>query len=47
MLDLSPNGSVGHARLGFETERTIDRKDFGLLRNAALETGGLLASATR
>ncbi len=32
----------GNARVGFETELTINRKDFGLLWNAALETGGFL-----
>jgi polyisoprenoid-binding protein YceI len=32
----------GNARAGFETEITINRKDFGLTWNAALETGGLL-----
>jgi polyisoprenoid-binding protein YceI len=29
-------------RAGFETELTINRKDFGLLWNATLETGGFL-----
>jgi polyisoprenoid-binding protein YceI len=32
----------GNARVGFETELTVNRKDFGLLWNAALETGGFL-----
>ena len=32
----------GNARVGFETELTINRRDYGLLWNAALETGGLL-----
>jgi polyisoprenoid-binding protein YceI len=32
----------GNQRLGFETEITINRKDFGLNWNAALETGGFL-----
>ena len=32
----------GNARVGFETETTINRKDYGLLWNAALETGGFL-----
>ena len=32
----------GHARAGFETDVTINRKDFGLTWNAALETGGFL-----
>jgi len=32
----------GNARAGFETELTINRKDFDLSWNAALETGGFL-----
>jgi len=32
----------GNERAGFETEITINRKDFGLTWNAALETGGFL-----
>jgi polyisoprenoid-binding protein YceI len=32
----------GNVRVGFETELTINRKDYGLLWNAALETGGFL-----
>ena len=32
----------GNARVGFETETTINRKAFGLSWNAALETGGFL-----
>jgi polyisoprenoid-binding protein YceI len=32
----------GNARVGFEGEITINRKDFGLAWNAALETGGFL-----
>jgi polyisoprenoid-binding protein YceI len=32
----------GNARAGFETDITINRKDFGLTWNAALETGGFL-----
>jgi polyisoprenoid-binding protein YceI len=32
----------GNAKAGFETEITVNRKDFGLLWNAALETGGFL-----
>jgi polyisoprenoid-binding protein YceI len=32
----------GNERVGFETETTINRKDFGLKWNAALETGGFL-----
>jgi polyisoprenoid-binding protein YceI len=32
----------GNERLGFEAETTINRKDYGLHWNAALETGGFL-----
>jgi polyisoprenoid-binding protein YceI len=32
----------GNARIGFEAETTINRKDFGLNWNAALEAGGFL-----
>lgn len=32
----------GNTKWGFETETTLNRKDFGLLWNAALETGGFL-----
>lgn len=32
----------GQAKVGFEAETTINRKDFGLNWNAALEAGGLL-----
>ena len=32
----------GNQRLGFETEITINRKDYGLTWNAALEAGGFL-----
>jgi polyisoprenoid-binding protein YceI len=32
----------GGARIGFEAELAVDRKDFGLVWNAALETGGFL-----
>lgn len=32
----------GQTRLGFEAETTINRKEFGLMWNAALETGGFL-----
>lgn len=32
----------GNARVGFETEITVNRKDFGLNWNAALEAGGFL-----
>jgi polyisoprenoid-binding protein YceI len=32
----------GNQRAGFEAEFTINRKDYGLMWNAALETGGFL-----
>lgn len=32
----------GNERLGFEAETTLNRKDYGLNWNAALETGGFL-----
>jgi polyisoprenoid-binding protein YceI len=32
----------GNERIAFEAETTINRKDFGLLWNAVLETGGFL-----
>ncbi|HEX6323110.1 MAG TPA: YceI family protein [Vicinamibacterales bacterium] len=32
----------GQERIAFETELTINRKDYGLMWNAALETGGFL-----
>jgi polyisoprenoid-binding protein YceI len=32
----------GNVRVGFETNITLNRKDFGLTWNAALETGGFL-----
>ena len=32
----------GNEKVGFEAELTLNRKDFGLLWNAALETGGFL-----
>ena len=34
----------GNARFGFEGSAEINRKDFGLTWNAALETGGILVS---
>lgn len=34
----------GNTRRGFEGKATINRKDFGLSWNAALETGGVLVS---
>ena len=36
------NDPWGNERAGFEAELTINRKDFGLNWNAALETGGFL-----
>ena len=35
-------GPWGNEKLAFEAETTINRKDFGLNWNAALETGGFL-----
>lgn len=32
----------GNEKIGFETETTVNRKDYGLMWNAALETGGFL-----
>jgi polyisoprenoid-binding protein YceI len=32
----------GNEKIGFEAETTLNRKDFGLMWNAALETGGFL-----
>ncbi|EHR51761.1 hypothetical protein SacmaDRAFT_3547 [Saccharomonospora marina XMU15] len=34
----------GNSRIGFEGSTTINRKDFGVTWNAALETGGVLVS---
>jgi polyisoprenoid-binding protein YceI len=34
----------GNVRSGFEGETVIDRKDYGIVWNAALETGGVLVS---
>ena len=34
--------SFGNERIGFEGSTTINRKDFGITWNAALETGGVL-----
>jgi len=34
----------GNTRIGFEGATTINRKDFGITWNAALETGGVLVS---
>jgi polyisoprenoid-binding protein YceI len=36
----------GNTRFGFEGTSEINRKDFGLVWNAALETGGVLVSDT-
>ena len=34
----------GNTRIGLSAETKINRKDFGLVWNAALETGGLLVA---
>jgi len=39
---LSGTSTVPEAQAGFETSITLNRKDFGLTLNAALETGGFL-----
>jgi polyisoprenoid-binding protein YceI len=45
-IPLSYQGSAidpfGNTRIGFEGSTTINRKDFGITWNAALETGGVL-----
>ena len=38
------NDPFGNTRLGFEGSTTINRKNFGITWNAALETGGVLVS---
>jgi polyisoprenoid-binding protein YceI len=47
-LDLEYSGTAtdpyGNLRFGFEGETEINRKDFGLTWNAALETGGVVVS---
>jgi polyisoprenoid-binding protein YceI len=47
-IDLEYNGTVrdpqGNLRAGFEGFTTVNRKDWGLNWNAALEAGGLLVS---
>ena len=47
-IDFESNGSAkdpfGNLRAGFEGSTTINRKDWGLTWNAALETGGVLVS---
>lgn len=40
----SAKDPFGNIRIGFEGETTIDRTDWGLSFNAALETGGVLVS---
>jgi polyisoprenoid-binding protein YceI len=47
-IDFEETGSAtdpfGNQRVGFEGEVTVNRKDWGLTWNAALETGGVLVS---
>ena len=47
-IEFEENGSAkdpfGNVRVGFEGEVTVNRKDWGLTWNAALETGGVLVS---
>jgi len=47
-IDFDEVGSArdpfGNVRLGFEGSTTVNRKDWGLTWNAALETGGVLIS---
>ncbi|MCW2834395.1 MAG: polyisoprenoid-binding protein [Nocardioides sp.] len=47
-IDFEQTGSAldpfGNTRVGFEGETVVNRKDFGLTWNAALETGGVLVS---
>ena len=47
-VDFTYNGSAkdpfGNLRAGFDGRTTLNRKDWGLTWNAALETGGLLVS---
>ncbi|TWH04215.1 polyisoprenoid-binding protein YceI [Nocardioides sp. J9] len=47
-IEFEENGSAkdpfGNIRVGFEGDVTINRKDWGLTWNAALETGGVLVS---
>ncbi|MFC5730348.1 MULTISPECIES: YceI family protein [Nocardioides] len=47
-IDFEENGSAkdpfGNVRVGFEGSVTVNRKDWGLTWNAALETGGVLVS---
>ena len=47
-LDFESTGSArdpfGNLRIGFEGKAVLNRKDWGLTWNAALETGGFLVS---
>ncbi len=47
-IDFEETGSAldpfGNLRVGFEGSTTVNRKDWGLTWNAALETGGVLVS---
>lgn len=47
-IDFEETGTAtdpfGNQRVGFEGELTLNRKDWGLTWNAALETGGVLVS---
>jgi polyisoprenoid-binding protein YceI len=47
-LDVEYSGAIkspfGSTSAGFSAKTTIDRKDWGLTWNVALETGGLLVS---
>ncbi|HVA08083.1 MAG TPA: YceI family protein, partial [Acidimicrobiales bacterium] len=47
-LDLEFTGDVvdpwGNTRIGFEGSTTVNRKDWGVNWNAALEAGGVLVS---
>jgi polyisoprenoid-binding protein YceI len=47
-IEFEENGSArdpfGNLRIGFEGKAVLNRKDWGLTWNAALETGGLLVS---
>jgi polyisoprenoid-binding protein YceI len=47
-IDFEATGSArdpfGNLRVGFEGSTTVNRKDWGLVWNAALETGGVLVS---
>jgi polyisoprenoid-binding protein YceI len=47
-ITFEPTGSArdpfGNIRIGFEGQATLNRKDWGLTWNAALETGGWLVS---